>query len=205
MANFHTGGLDTYHAVAYGIASPETVSFVENDLYRSTDHWQAGAERFKETMQNSYDRFMSSDAIRLARAAIRQVRGLSPSNRGIRRLSTIDDLQAPPVDMIPYMMLEPTARRRFQENRCSGYNGDYVDMYPNYKLEDHPLYLKVVDGIVDEDDEGFYFTESFGSVFDDGNDQLDLVDQSNIIRTWESLHSKFFGKEDPTCRFNTSL
>lgn len=205
MANFHSGGLDTYHAVAYGMASPETVSLVENDLYRSTSHWNEGALAYKETMANNYDRFMSSNAMRLAKAAIRQVKGLSPSNRGIRRLSEIGDLQAPPVDMIPYIMLEPTARTRFQQGRAGGYNGQYTDMYPDYKLEDHPLYQRVMDGIVTEDDEGFYFTETFGSVFDDGEDNLDLIDQSNIIATWESIHSKFFGKEDPTCRFNTSL
>lgn len=205
MANFHQGGgAEAVHVSMYGLDTQDTIDFVRSHIDRPTNNWRETASHFIDSMYNTYERFSGSTAMRLAKAATRQLRGAFRANR-VRYLRTIDELQAPPLEMIPYVMLEPTVRRRFQEQRCEGYNGEYRDLYADRKLEDHPLYQRVMDGMVVDSEDGFEWTEYAPSQFDDGDDNLDIEEQTDIIRTWETMAAKMLGDEDPTSRFNSAL
>lgn len=205
VANFVSGGMDTFRALAYGEQHQNNLDYMRNVVEYGTSTWNASADRFKESIRNTYDRYVSGDAQRRIKAARRQLKGMFSTNQ-YRYLRTIGDLQAPPKCMMGYLMAEPTIRRRYKEQRCDGYSGEFVDLYPNHDVKDNPLYRDVMNGIVVETEDGWEATSYAPEIFDEDDVELQFDEQVDIINSWETMASAVLrGEEDPTSRYNGSL
>lgn len=205
MANFIEGGIDAFRALAYGDHHPNNITYMENVANYATENWNASADRFKESIRSTYDSILGSKAIRLAKAVKRQSSGLVRSRR-VQHLKTIAEVQAPPKEMIPYLMVEPVTRSLYQRQLCAGYDDEYIDLYASRKIKDHPLYQNVMNGMIEDTDDGWESTTYYPDMLEDDLEELEFTDQVEIINTFETMASAMLNKgDDCTSRFNASL
>lgn len=205
MANFMEGGMDAFRALAYGDHHPANVAYMEHAREYGTEGWNESASRFVTSIQDSYERVLGADVRRLAKAVKRQAHGLAHRN-SIQYLNSIDRLQAPPKEMIPYLMVEPTTRKKYRKQLCAGYDSDYVDLYGSHETKAHPLYKNAINGMVMDDDDGWSAVTHYPDMLEEDLADLEFTDQVDIINTWERMASAMLtGGEDPTSRFNSNL
>lgn len=205
MANFYTGGVDTFNALVYNEPHPNTVSFLESMVAQPTAALTSAGEAFMSRAREVYERFHGSDAVRLARAAARQVKSQWERNI-IRPLTTIAETQQAPYKMQRYLMAEPTVRRAYHRQQCDGYSESYVDVAPGLVGHDHYEYRRVMDGIVQETDDGGWYVDEYLDELEDGDKELLFEEQFDILRSWNTLASAMIaGKDDPTSPWNAEL
>lgn len=204
MANFYTGGVDTFNAIVYSEPHPNTIAFMENMLNQPTTALTSAGEEFMSRARDAYERFNGSEAMRMARAAARQIKSQWDRNI-IRPLTTIGDVQQAPMKMQRYLMAEPTVRRAYHRQQCDGYSETYVDAAPGFVGPEHYEYRRVMDGVVVESDDGWYFDQYFDEL-EEGDKDFLFEEQFDILRSWNTLASAMMaGKDDPTSRWNAEL
>lgn len=206
MANFHEGGLDMFNSVAYAEPPPSVFRFVEESLAQPTQYISETANAFMSQARDVYESVMNGDAMRIAKAASRQITHQWQRNE-IRPLLTTADLQAAPPVMLRWVMAEPTVRNLYHEQRCDGYGDEYVDANPGKVGEEHIDYRQVMNGIVveDEDGEGWSYTNYYDELPED-EPELKFDEQVDILRTWQSVKNDILRQhDDPTSRWNSAL
>lgn len=205
MANIIDGGGTTFDYLLYGERDRGTTSFLHQMRETAMQNLGAGAQAFAATMHQTVDRFYSSDAMRLARAAVRKVASLYGIDE-IYHLENIGQLQHAPPKMVPYVMAEPTLRTMYHKQQVDGYGDDYWDEQPGVVGEGHFEYEQVMDGIFvpDPDNPEAEIATSYLHLEED--EQLDFDQQQDVLLTWEQVRIALAkGKEDPTSRFNATL
>ena len=109
--------------------------------------------QFMESTQALYEKVNDSTVIRMAKAAIRNVKGMFHPN-DIVSLESVEDLRMASPMMQRYIMAEPTIRALYHKQQCDGYSDTYADVEPGLIKEAHYDYRRVMTGIiVDEKDE----------------------------------------------------
>lgn len=204
MAQFITGGADTFDALTYGQPHPGTLQFLENQFYGNTAQLTEASQRFMDSARGAFERFSSSSAIRMAKAARRAVGSLW-ENDDIRALTTIEELQWAKLPMQRWIMANPYVRKRFHQQTIEGYEGSFVDSYPDEIGEGHYDYHRVMDGVLVEEEDGWSATTYFDELLPDDVD-LTIEEQEDILTTWQAVTAHIrAGGEDPTSRWNASL
>lgn len=207
MAQIHYGTKEQFNALAFGEPHPSTVSMIDQ-MYQQFDPSTALTEQSQAFMQKAYDLYqdmMGSGAIRTAKAAVRNLSHGWMSDE-VQELRTTAALQQAPSVMRRYLMVEPTTRQWYYQQRLEGYVDHYTDPYPETPTEDHYDYHRVMDGIVTEQEDGsISFTEYLEEPLE-GDRPLVAEEQFDIINTWNRLASQLFsGNDDPTSPYNAEL
>lgn len=211
MATVIQGGDDTFNALALGEMHPGTQQFLSTQLQAPTHHLTEQGQRFFQSTQELFKRFEDSRAMRLITAAKRAVGGIWNSDE-VKYLSTIEELQWAPSKMRRLIMAEPEIRRLYHQQRLEGYGDVYRDAYPDDIGEAHYDYRRVTNGFifVNEDAKDDEPEWSCTTYFDDheeyGDRELDLLEQVDVVNTWEAARLRLRkGGDDPTSRFNAAL
>lgn len=204
MANFHTGGLDTYHALTFSEPHPATMAFVENMVNQPTNAISEAGRVFMDRARDVYQQVSGSDAMRRLKGAARQVAS-SWDRDIIKPLSTVAEFQTAPNAMRRWLMAEPTIRSMYHKGRCDGYSDTYRDREPDAIGEDHYDYRRVMNGIVEETDEGFYFTEYLEDIYE-GEQEFTPEEQFDIVTSWRNMAVLVAsGEDDPTSKWNAKI
>lgn len=204
MASFYTGGIDMFNARVYSEAHPNTVNFIENQLQNVSHAVSTAGQQFMAQAKDRYEAFNGSEAMRLARAAARQLS--SHWNRNvIQPVVTVPQLQQAPMVMQRYLMAEPTTRQMYHKQQCDGYSETYIDMQPGVVGEDHYDYRRAMNGIVQETEDGWFFDEYLEELHE-GDRELMFEEQFDIQRSWRGLLDAMLDKkDDPTSPWNAEL
>lgn len=206
MANVIEGGGAAFDYLLYGERDRGFANYLDQMRDEAVKHLGSTAQQFVMKTKESVERFYGSDAMRLARAAVRKVASLYEIDE-IYELANIGQLQHAPPKMLPYVMAEPGLRELYHKQRVEGYGKDYIDYQPGVVGEGHIEYEQVVDGIFmqSEDDEEVCVSTSY--LHHDEDTLLDHDQQMGIMLvTWEQVRIALAkGKEDPTSRFNATL
>ncbi len=211
MAQVVHGGEVGFRALAYGMPHPGTVSFLQSQMQDLTQRLQGAGEIFLQHAQQTYDSFLGSDAVRMARAALRHVDTIWQSD-AIQYLGEIGQFQNAPAMMVPYIMAEPETRAMYHAQRLDGYSESYVDIEPDRVGEMHYHYRRVMDGVIvlNEDDSPNapeWYADTFEDDLMEGDEDLTIVDQNDILLSWQ--HQRHFirqeGGDDFTSKFNARM
>lgn len=202
----HDGDTDTFRALAYDVPAANVVSHLSN-MTQDYDRRLTGRAReyfdsIQESVPVSNFRELKSRVI----SGFRRLGNMFTPDI-IRTLNSISELQHPPEIMINYIMAEPTVRKRYYEQRCDGYGDRYVDKFPNRIGNDDPFYRNVMDGVLQEDENGKCFYMDYDTDFEDESiTRLDTEERECIIETWDLLVKRLYsGGEDPTSQYNNLL
>lgn len=200
----HAGDVRAFDAILFPEQSPQTSFYIQNQLNAFSQTLTDIGRQFVETSKAIYDKINDSNAIRLAKAAVRMAKGMFHPNM-IIPLETIEDIRAAQPMMQRYIMAEPTLREQYHKQLVDGFSDTYADVEPGRIGEAHYDYRRVMDGIiVDEVDadgeEGWVAHHYFDELRGDDRD-LDLVEQTAILRTWDVIRMALAAEKDPSDPF----
>jgi uncharacterized protein YbaA (DUF1428 family) len=201
------GDNTAYNALIYG-NQPHvgTMQYLQNQVSNISTTLTDAGKSFMSNTAELWDKFHGSAAIQSAAAALRRVGSIFQANI-ISPLFEIGSIQNAPLIMQRYIMAQPDIREAFHKQRIDGYSNDYVDMHPGVIGEDHYDYRRVMNGVIQIDNETgeektvHYLDDSIG---DDKDLRLD--EQVDIMSTWDIVSSLMkYGERDPTDTYNGKL
>lgn len=206
MPRIIEGGIQAFQSLAYDAPTDNMMTHLRGiaEDYdrrltgRARDHFHGLRERVKTPSFR--------DIKRRVTATMRKLGQVWASDM-IQELETLGQFQHPPQKMRQYIMSEPSVRERFYKQRCEGYADEYVDRFPGQIGDDDPVYRSVMDGILQEDEDGNCFYMDYDTDYQDEMvEQLEVEEKDLILRTQERL--RYFmnkGLEDPTSQYNAQL
>lgn len=203
------GGDEAFVAAIGGLSTP-----MDNDYFRRQyeavrgfigDKCSTVASEFYDKTQKLYNFFNNSTMIRRAKSALNQIRGIYQDDI-IRTISTIEDFQIATPTMQRWIMANPMVRNLYSRQAIDGYSDTYVDNQPSYQgpPEGRYDYRRVMDGIVQSNDEGYFF-EQYPDQLRDPGDDLDDYDKFRILDTWRNIENVFLSALDGVCKDPTSV
>jgi hypothetical protein len=207
------GSVAEFDAMVYGQKHPGTLQFLSNQvasLQQSASQYLTDAgKNFFANAADIYERFNGSEALRVARAAMRKVSHIFQSDE-IKPLRNISEIQQAPLKMQRWIMAEPTIRQAWLDQRCDGYSGSYVDMHGGVIGVEHSDWRHVMSGIVedivDDDGESNWKTTIYLDEVPAGDVELQLGDKTDVLTAWDLVKMyRQLGKEDPVSPSNNML
>lgn len=198
------GGSQVFKALVSGERHPNTVQYLRNQVTALQNYIGDASSEWAQRAMQSYERFSSDTAMRMAQAAIRKVTTHFQEDR-IVQLNTLAELQQAQLRMQRFIMANPVVRQAYHRQMCDGYSGSYVDMWPQDIGRGHYDYDRVMDGVIveipptKENPEGDWKCYAqFDEEVMEGDQRLGIVRQDAILSSWELVeHLMGTGLEDP--------
>lgn len=199
------GNADVFDAVAFGRPNSSIYNFIDQHAQSISQNINQAAQQFFQNTKDIYRKVEESEAVRLAKAVGRKLTTLWDAT-GINPLTSMAALQHANPDMIRWNMAEPTVREAFNKQQCHGYGDAYMDVHPGTLGEDHYDYRRVMNGVVQLDDDHGWTATTYTEDLLPDDVELELHDQADILLTWDHLkHAMTRKKDDPTSQFNDPL
>ncbi len=205
MAQFSTGGLDVMEAMAFGAPHPNTLNFIQQSLMQPTVALTDAGARFMSTVKDLYEKVSGSTAIRTAEAIRHRIGSLFQENE-IRYLERLSEIQNAPTIMQRYIMAEPTIRAAYHRQEIDGYSHSYVDVEPGQVGKDHYDYRRVMDGVIELNDDGSWSSTTYFDELHENDRPLTLLEKDTILNQWDTVSGWY--KQftyDPTSVWNATL
>jgi len=201
------GGPEAYSALVYGTPNAATASYIENQFQKISNVLTEAGSAFMERGRQIFNDFYGSEAIRLAKSAMRATQHMFQRDT-IYAMDSISQLQQAKPTMQRWIMACPEVRTYYHQQRCDGYSDSYVDSSPGLVGEQHHDYQKVMNGILQETDDpeiDWKYTTWLHDT-DDVDPQLSFSEQVTILSVWDLVKGMMKpGKEDPTSPYCTNL
>lgn len=103
-------------------------------------------------------------------------------------------------------MAEPTVRALYHEQQCDGYSDTYVDAEPGRRGVDHSDYRRVMDGIVEMDEDGGWSSTEYLDELPENEKEFLFEEQFDLLRSWHTMAAAVMAKkDDPTSPWNAEL
>jgi hypothetical protein len=214
MAQVIEGGPSVMNALIYGETHPSVMQYVHDAYDRVSARVNDVGRAMLESANNLYQATVSTSAYRLARAALRKLEDGSLLDK-IMPLLTVSRLQNAPGKMVPWVMCEPSVKRKWLEGRCEGYGDEYVDVNDGKVGVQDSLWRAVYSGMamcegdVEIEDPDVAAEPNWGAVtyWDDDVEELNLSSdtQDDITATHDVVRLAMTGVDDPTSRWNAAL
>ena len=195
-----SAGGAAFDAIAFGLPSQSNLNFLEERLTHFSNTMSDAGNEFIKRGLEVFNRYGGSEAIRLAKAAVRTVQHAFDRDY-VRVLETVGAMQQAGPNMQRWIMACPDVRHLYHKQQCDGFSDTYVDYHPGKIGEDHYDYQLVVHGVMAETPDDPEFECSFPNYLHGNDDDVDLSlsEQLDILTTWDILKSKLKpGMEDPT-------
>ncbi len=180
----------------YPEQNPLNMSYLQNQFANLSNNVCDMTRKFFEGAKATYERIQNSEILQKAKLAINSAKNIFHPN-AIVPLHQLDELQLAQPVMQRYIMAFPEIRQLYQEQRCSGYVDTYVDMEPKRIAEDHYDYRRVTDGIVFFNEDGWH-ADIYGEDLREGDKELNIIEQHQILGTWDIVKLFMDAGEDPT-------
>lgn len=202
------GSPEVFNMLLFPDQNPMNTTFFQQQFQTLSNNVKSAGQEFLMGAKNMYDRINNSEAVRTAKAMIRQA-GAFFNPDMIRPLYTLSDIQTAPIVMQRWIMAEPTVRDLYHQQRLDGYADTYVDVEPGQTRQYHYDYRRVMDGVVvdgtDQDDFDFQVCH-YPEELKEGDRNLEPGEQVDILNIWEiARYYAEAAKEDPTNPFGGTM
>lgn len=200
-----SGGLDAWDALAYGEQNPANLNYFKSQLQNIGNTLTDFGRQFYADAERIYDNFNGSHAMQILRNVTKAAKTLFQPNI-VKSIFEMDDMQMASVVMQRWIMANPVVRQLYHDQRCEGYSDTYVDLHPGDIGEKHYDYRRVMDGMIQENEDGSWFAKFYADEILEGDKELIHEDKVNILSTWEIVEMFMkAGEKDPTSQYNSSL
>jgi len=191
-----------FRAAVYGQPHPGALALVKQSTSALSEAFGHMQSTFLDKVNQIAEDYSGSHTLNLMKAALNKLKHAFLPDI-IQPYSNIDQLQQAAEKMRYYIMSEPQLLDRYRKQELAGYDGHFVDMYPDCSGWDHPVYQSVHHGVLKDGDKD---TEDQVEMYFMENEELALDQQVDIIETQMlSLSYVLYGKRDPTSTFNAKL
>lgn len=200
MPQVFFGGDNEFNALVFGEQHPGTLQHLQQQLSQPSAHLLGQAQQFFANSWDLYEQFHGAEAVRLAEAAVRKVKGIFQPD-SVRALYELADLQQAPPVMQRFLMACPEIRQAYHDQRVDGFAESYVDMHPGRIGLAHYDYRRVVEGVLqpveDNPEYDWEHVEFLGDLHPDDRERT-LQEKVDISTSW--VFAKAYlreGKDDP--------
>ena len=204
------GGSAAYRALVFGPQNQSNQNFFDSQVASVINAGNEFGQAFANRVLEIRETFNNSAAVQLAKAALNRTRGIFSPNV-VKTLTEVQDMQIAKSVMQRWMMANPVARELYNHQRCDGFSDSYVDMQPGKIGENHYDYRRVMDGMVQMSEDGFFIDMYAEQILPEDED-FDFDEQRQVLRTWMNLehaialaHKDPEKHRDPTSAWNNSL
>lgn len=209
MPVFIQGGAGgaNFDAIAFGVPTQANLNFLEERLTHFSSAMSEAGEAFIQRGLQVFEKYGGSEAIRLAKAAVRSVQHAFDGDV-VRGLTTIGQIQQAGQKMQRWIMACPEVRQMFHRQQCDGYSNSYVDVAPDSVGKEHYDWRRVNTGIVVETPDDPDYEWSNMCYLDESADdvELSLQEKMDVLSTWDIIKTMMVpGKEDPTSPYCDKL
>jgi hypothetical protein len=207
VAQVIIGGTDEFNALVFGNKHPGTMQFLQRQVEQLPQISQTltdAGRQFFSTARDLYEKYNGAEAMRLARAALRKAGSVFQKDV-VRSIWEMGELQHAPSVMQRWIMANPAVRSMFHEQRCDGYADTYVDVFPGSIGRQHYDYRRVMDGVVEQEEDGFRVSMYLDPLIE-GDRDLSTDEKVDILATWQVVAKLMRADgEDPTSPFGNKL
>ena len=203
MVQVLSGPVESFDMLLYPEQSAINQWYLQNQLNRFSQSLNDIGRQFMQGVTTLYDRVQNSDAIRKARAVLRSAEGLAHVNT-IVPLESLEELQSANLIMQRWIMAQPDLRALYQKHLIEGYSDTYVDVHPDTRGDTHYDYRRVMDGIVQFDEHGWFVKQFIDDIYE-GDRELYFEEKVDILKTWEIIEMALKQQQDPTNPFGGEI
>ncbi|MGI9212587.1 MAG: hypothetical protein ACR2HF_08950 [Methylococcaceae bacterium] len=208
MINVIHGGGDAFDSILYAQQNPANQYYIQQQLERINTTLTDSGRAFMSACNEIYQQVNSSEAMQLARSALRAAKSLFQPNV-IQYLDTLEQIQTAPPIMQRWVMSCPDIRALYQQQRCHGYGEAYTTDFSPNKIGDADYnYRRVMDGVVvvEEAEEGWtWYSRQYAEDLLEGDRELSAFERLDVIRTWDIVRMAIEAGDDPTHQEGGSL
>ena len=155
------GGSDAFDALAYGVDQhPANTNYFQRQIESISNTLTEVGQTFFANTQMLYDQVNNSETMRIARAAVRTAKSLFQPNQ-ILAISDMYQMQTAPVVMQRWIMANPVVRDKYHKQQIDGYSDSYTDMSPGIIGDQHYDYRRVMNGVIQEDNNDSWSVKFF--------------------------------------------
>lgn len=198
------GGTEAFNAIVYQNQHPSNYEYFKNQVSNISSTLDEVGKRFFNNAQVLYDQINSSEAMRIARAAVNQVKTIFQENT-IHYIDKLENLQNACVVMQRWIMANPTVRQQYHLQKCDGYSDTYVDMQPDAIGQKHYDYRRVMNNVIQDEDDS-WVVRCYPDELHHGDRELQAHEKFKILSTWEIINLYMEkGEKDPTSIWNNDL
>jgi hypothetical protein len=176
------GDNNLFKGLVYGVdRNPGTMAYLQQQAQHFSGALTDFGQQFAQGVQALHDSFNSSEAMRIARAALRRFDAMFLPDK-IMYLESLGNLQNAPIAMQRWIMAHDGTRKMYHEQRLDGYSATYQDMWPSQRNLDHVDWRMIHNGIMMETEDGHVMTHWLDDV-QEGDVTLRFDQQCDILDT----------------------
>lgn len=196
-----SGDSDAMHAFTHGIMSRDDLSYfkdrVESASRTATGYAAKFLDRARESLEN-----LDLGGLRRSVDRLRERFGARFDEDRICSLISIPSLRDAKPTNRRYVMAMPRLRELYMKERCSGYEGDFINDEPGFVGVLHDDYRAVMNGAFVETKEGGWVTHLSGK----DDPELDHFEREMVRDTWAFIDQTLDeGVHDLTCKYGSYL
>lgn len=200
--------IEDIDAELFGEPHQGTLDYLRERVERYAPRVRDVFDGFFEDARDIYERFNGERALRRIRARVRKSGDVFKRDV-IRPLRSVEEIQRAKPVMQRYIMANILCRIAEENQTIDAYSDSYRNPHPGRRGWRDPDYMRVVDGIIfTEDKYGITVSDDPDNAWhapqnlfenDEGERDLDIVEQADIMSTWDVLEIALRAKKkDPT-------
>ena len=110
-----------------------------------------------------------------------------------------EQLHAANLAMQRYILAHPELGELHRKEMCYGYQDTFMALEPNKFGKDTIEYARAMNGVVQFDQDGKGYVETY-SLYDTDThgEDIDIIDQISILRSWDNVSRMIANKVDPS-------
>jgi len=193
QVNVIRGGDAAFNALLYPPPDQKFLNYLQTNIQSAKESFTGLGTQFVNTVQNMYNKYNSTEAINASKALLQSTG--THFNQHVIYPVGYDNFNTANLMMQRYVMSQPSISEMYRDNMCHGYQETYFDPEPNTYGEDRTDYRRVMDGVLQYDEEDAYF--NYYSQ-DSEEDDLDDMDKLSILDTWDNALRLINEGVDPT-------
>lgn len=183
---------DSYNLI-YNPLTQTQIDFLKNNINSIYNTYTNLSNNFIKTVNGIFDSFNGNSSMLRAKNILNKYAYL---HNNICSL-TEDNIRQANLIMQKYILAELTLNSLYKNNKCYGFSDSYVDMEPNSVGEERYDYQRVVDGLLQfEEDEDIGYITYYSNA--DTEDELTSLDKIMILDTWNVVKNLIAKGIDPS-------
>lgn len=205
MARYVDGGpIATFARLNPHAMTSTNFDFFQNRITQAYDLNTELGRSLAQTAGTATEAMNGFAAITAAKAAAAQV-GATLGGNYIYHLNTLQEFQCAPLNMVNWIMTDPTLRRMYHAGGIEGWSDIYTDLYPHETGETSTAFMALNNGLFMDDSVGGWKYYNYGCAVQ-GIEPLSIQEVDAIKSAQTKLAEMIaLGGEDPTSQYGRLL
>lgn len=191
--NVINGGDFAANALLYNQPSQSLMNYLSDNMNHMLGKLHNVSDAFKSSVVNLYNKAYDNSIINAGKLLLNSI-GYSLNQNVIYRVPYESIHEANPF-MQQYIMSEPTLNKLNKTNRCYGFQDTYIDPEPDTYGEDRQIYQRVMDGVIQFDQDGEAFVKHY---INSDEVELSTIEKISILDTWDDVARLIAEGVDPS-------